>query len=40
MLVIRALGRRTVGNFSAFDLALTPMLVEVVDEMIRGGRAA
>jgi uncharacterized membrane protein YcaP (DUF421 family) len=34
--VIRVLGRRTVGNFSAFDLIVALMLGEVVDEMIYG----
>jgi uncharacterized membrane protein YcaP (DUF421 family) len=36
LVVIRALGRRTVGNFSAFDLIVALMLGEVVDEMIYG----
>jgi uncharacterized membrane protein YcaP (DUF421 family) len=36
LVVIRALGRRTVGNFSAFDLLVALMLGEVVDEMIYG----
>jgi uncharacterized membrane protein YcaP (DUF421 family) len=36
LIVIRALGRRTVGNFSAFDLIVALMLGEVVDEMIYG----
>jgi len=34
--VIRALGKRTVGNFSAFDLLVALMLGEIVDEMIYG----
>ena len=34
--VVRALGKRTVGNFSAFDLLVALMLGEVVDEMIYG----
>jgi uncharacterized membrane protein YcaP (DUF421 family) len=34
--VIRLLGKRTVGNFSAFDLLVALMLGEVVDEMIYG----
>jgi uncharacterized membrane protein YcaP (DUF421 family) len=34
MVVIRALGKRTVGNFSAFDLLVALMLGEVVDEII------
>lgn len=34
--VIRALGKRTVGNFSAFDLLVALMLGEVVDEIIYG----
>jgi uncharacterized membrane protein YcaP (DUF421 family) len=36
LVVIRALGRRTVGNSSAFDLLVALMLGEVVDEMIYG----
>jgi uncharacterized membrane protein YcaP (DUF421 family) len=36
LLVIRALGKRTVGNFSAFDLLVALMLGEVVDEIIYG----
>jgi uncharacterized membrane protein YcaP (DUF421 family) len=36
LLVIRALGRRTVGNVSAFDLLVALMLGEIVDEMIYG----
>jgi uncharacterized membrane protein YcaP (DUF421 family) len=36
LVVIRALGRRTVGNFSAFDLIVALMLGEIVDEMIYG----
>ena len=36
LVVIRALGKRTVGNFSAFDLLVALMLGEVVDEMIYG----
>jgi uncharacterized membrane protein YcaP (DUF421 family) len=34
--VIRVLGKRTVGNFTAFDLLVALMLGEVVDEMIYG----
>src|SRR5688572_21802819 len=34
--VIRVLGKRTVGNFSAFDLLVALMLGEVVDELIYG----
>ena len=34
LIVIRALGRRTIGNFSAFDLIVALMLGEVVDEII------
>ena len=34
--VVRVLGKRTVGNFSAFDLLVALMLGEVVDEMIYG----
>lgn len=36
LIVIRALGRRTVGNFSAFDLLVALMLGEIVDEIIYG----
>jgi len=36
LVVIRALGKRTVGNFSAFDLLVALMLGEVVDEIIYG----
>ena len=36
LIVIRALGKRTVGNFSAFDLIVALMLGEVVDEIIYG----
>ena len=36
LVVVRALGKRTVGNFSAFDLLVALMLGEVVDEMIYG----
>ena len=36
LIVIRALGKRTVGNFSAFDLLVALMLGEVVDEIIYG----
>jgi uncharacterized membrane protein YcaP (DUF421 family) len=36
LIVIRALGKRTVGNFSAFDLLVALMLGEIVDEMIYG----
>lgn len=34
LLVVRFLGKRTVGNFSAFDLIVALMLGEVVDEII------
>jgi uncharacterized membrane protein YcaP (DUF421 family) len=34
--VIRVLGKRTIGNFSAFDLLVALMLGEVVDEIIYG----
>lgn len=34
--VIRLLGKRTIGNFSAFDLLVALMLGEVVDEIIYG----
>ena len=36
LLVIRTLGKRTVGNFSAFDLLVALMLGEIVDEIIYG----
>ena len=36
LIVVRALGKRTVGNFSAFDLIVALMLGEVVDEIIYG----
>ena len=36
LVVVRALGKRTVGNFSAFDLLLALMLGEIVDEIIYG----
>ena len=36
LVVIRGLGKRTVGNFAAFDLLVALMLGEVVDEMIYG----
>ncbi len=36
LIVIRALGTRTVGNFSAFDLLVALMLGEMVDEIIYG----
>ena len=36
LVVIRTLGKRTVGNFSAFDLLVALMLGEVVDEIIYG----
>jgi uncharacterized membrane protein YcaP (DUF421 family) len=36
LIVIRALGKRTVGNFAAFDLIVALMLGEVVDEIIFG----
>ena len=36
LIVIRALGKRTVGNFSTFDLPVALMLGEVVDEIIYG----
>src|SRR4029450_9993155 len=34
--VIRIMGKRTVGNFTAFDLLVALMLGEVVDEIIYG----
>ena len=36
LVIVRALGKRTVGNFSAFDLLVALMLGEIVDEMIYG----
>jgi uncharacterized membrane protein YcaP (DUF421 family) len=36
LIVVRALGKRTIGNLSAFDLIVALMLGEVVDEMIYG----
>ena len=36
LIVVRSLGHRTVGNFSAFDLLVALMLGEIVDEMIYG----
>jgi uncharacterized membrane protein YcaP (DUF421 family) len=36
LIVIRLLGKRTVGNFSAFDLIIALMLGELVDEIIYG----
>lgn len=36
LLVLRLLGRREIGNFSAFDLLVALMIGEVVDEMIYG----
>ncbi len=36
LVVIRTLGKRTVGNFTAFDLLVALMLGEVVDEIIYG----
>ncbi len=36
LFVIRVLGKRTVGNFAAFDLIVALMLGEVVDEIIYG----
>jgi uncharacterized membrane protein YcaP (DUF421 family) len=36
LIVVRVLGKRTVGNFSAFDLLVALMLGEVVDEIIYG----
>ena len=36
LVVVRALGKRTIGNFSAFDLLIALMLGEVVDEIIYG----
>jgi uncharacterized membrane protein YcaP (DUF421 family) len=36
LLVVRTLGKRTVGNFAAFDLLVALMMGEVVDEIIYG----
>jgi uncharacterized membrane protein YcaP (DUF421 family) len=36
LVVVRLMGKRTVGNFSAFDLLVALMVGEVVDEMIYG----
>jgi uncharacterized membrane protein YcaP (DUF421 family) len=36
LVVLRSLGKRAVGNFSAFDLLVALMLGEVVDEIIYG----
>lgn len=36
LIVIRMMGKRTVGNFSAFDLLVAMMIGEVVDEIIYG----
>src|SRR5829696_9690418 len=36
LVIVRALGKRTVGNFSAFDLLVALMLGEIVDEMVYG----
>ena len=36
LVVIRLSGKRTVGNFTAFDLLVALMLCEVVDEIIYG----
>jgi uncharacterized membrane protein YcaP (DUF421 family) len=36
LMVVRALGKRTVGNFAAFDLLVALMLGELVDEIIYG----
>lgn len=36
LLVVRILGKRTIGNFAAFDLLVALMLGELVDEIIYG----
>ena len=36
LVVIRLLGKRTVGNFSAFDLLVALMIGEIVDEVAYG----
>jgi uncharacterized membrane protein YcaP (DUF421 family) len=36
LLLLRLMGKRTIGNFTAFDLLVSLMLGEVVDEIIYG----
>lgn len=36
LVVVRILGKRTIGNFAAFDLLVALMLGELVDEIIYG----
>jgi uncharacterized membrane protein YcaP (DUF421 family) len=36
LVVMRVMGKRTIGNFSAFDLLVALMMGEVVDEMAYG----
>jgi uncharacterized membrane protein YcaP (DUF421 family) len=36
LVLLRVMGKRTIGNFTAFDLLVSLMLGEVVDEMIYG----
>jgi uncharacterized membrane protein YcaP (DUF421 family) len=36
LIVIRLMGKRAVGNFSAFDLLVALMIGEIVDELIYG----
>jgi uncharacterized membrane protein YcaP (DUF421 family) len=36
LIIIRVLGKRTIGNFTAFDLLVALMLGEMVDEIIYG----
>ncbi len=36
LVVIRLLGKKTIGNFTAFDLLVALMLGEIVDEVIYG----
>jgi uncharacterized membrane protein YcaP (DUF421 family) len=36
LIVVRALGKRTIGNFATFDLLVALMLGELVDEIIYG----
>jgi uncharacterized membrane protein YcaP (DUF421 family) len=36
LVLLRVMGKRTIGNFTAFDLLVALMLGEVVDEMIYG----
>jgi uncharacterized membrane protein YcaP (DUF421 family) len=40
LVIIRLLGKRTIGNFTAFDLLVALMLGEMVDEIIYGDVSA